>query len=321
MRRREFISALGSAAAMPFAARGQEPGRTYRLGMIAPSARDDPPLVAFFEELRRSGFIEGQNLVVIPGGLGISSERNSGAAEALVRQRPDVITSDAGAAHHLKRLTQEIPIVVMGHDILADGLVTSVARPSGNITGISILGPELDGKRQDLLIDATPAARRIAALAKIAHADRLPQYQEAARARGVELSIVRVKSPHEIASALGAAKASGVEAINVLATPLFGSHQNRGFVLDRMVALRLPAVYQWPDMAEQGGLMAYGPSFVELYRQRARMVVKVFRGTKPADMPVEQPTRFELVINVKTAKAIGHEIPANLLLRADRVIE
>jgi putative tryptophan/tyrosine transport system substrate-binding protein len=107
----------------------------------------------------------------------------------------------------------------------------------------------------------------------------------------------------------------------VLATPLFGSYQTRGIVLERVAALRLPAIYQWPDMAEQGGLMAYGPSFVELYRQRARMVIKVLRGTKPADIPVEQPTRFELVINLKAAKAIGHEIPAGLVLRADKLVE
>ena len=133
--------------------------------------------------------------------------------------------------------------------------------------------------------------------------------------------MITVSAPHEIWPAIDGAKASGVEALNVLATPLFGSYQTRGLVLQRAAALRLPAIYQWPDMAEEGGLMAYGPSFIELYRQRARMVVKVLRGAKPFDIPVEQPTRFEFVINLKAAKSIGHEIPAGLVLRADRLVE
>jgi putative ABC transport system substrate-binding protein len=172
-------------------------------------------------------------------------------------------------------------------------------------------------------MEAVPRARRIAALAdaKAMQSQHLRQYKDAARTHGVELAIIAVNGPHEIVPAIDGAKASGAEAINVLATPLFGSYQARGIVLERIAALRLPAIFQWPDMADEGGLLAYGPSFIELSRQRARMVAKVLRGSKPADIPVEQPTRFELVVNVKAAKAIGHEIPAGLVLRADRLIE
>ena len=185
------------------------------------------------------------------------------------------------------------------------------------------MSPELNGKRQDLLLEAVPQARHVAALvdANLVQPERLQQYKDAARNRGVELSLIEVKTPQEIGPAIERAKAVGANALNVLATPLFGSYQNRGAVFQKVAAMRLPAIYQWPDMAEDGGFMAYGPSFIDLYRQRARMVLKVLVGANPSDIPVEQPTRFDLVLNLKIAKAIGHEIPAGLVLRADKLIE
>ena len=143
--------------------------------------------------------------------------------------------------------------------------------------------------------------------------------REAVRARGIELSVFAAARPEAIGSALDAAKASGAEAINVLATPLFANNRER--VIERVEAVRLPAIYQWPEIAEEGGLAAYGPRLIGLFRQRARIVAKILRGAKPAEIPVEQPTHFELVINLKAAKTIGHEIPAGLVLRADKVIE
>lgn len=323
MQRREFIAVLGSAAVWPLAARAQEIGRHYRLGILAPSGREAPPIVGFFDELRRVGFIEGKNLTVIPGGFGIRGDKVAELSVALVQAAPDAIACDASAARILKNLTSTIPIVAMGEDLLEDGLVASLARPGGNITGVSILSPELNGKRQDFLMEAVPGARRIAALAdaKTIQLQRLQQYKDAARARGVELSIITVDGPQDIVPAIDGAKASGIQALNVLATPLFASYQSRGIVLQRIAVTRLPAIYQWPDMTDDGGLMGYGPSFTELYRQRARMIVKVLLGTRPADIPVEQPTRFDFVINLKTAKTIGLEIPVALVLRADRLIE
>jgi putative ABC transport system substrate-binding protein len=216
-------------------------------------------------------------------------------------------------------------LIGFSEDMVAEGLVTSLARPGGNITGISLLSPELDSKRQEILIEAVPGARRIAAMAdsNSAPAYHLEALEHAARSRGVELSVFRVDGPGEIISAIDAAKASGAEALNFLASPLFsvpGSQSNR-VVLDRVTAARLPAIFQFPETAEAGALAGYGPRITDLYRQRARIAAQVLRGIKPADIPVQQPDRFELVINLKTAKAIGVEVPATLVARADKLID
>jgi putative ABC transport system substrate-binding protein len=209
----------------------------------------------------------------------------------------------------------------MTEDMVAEGLVPSLARPGGNTTGISLLSPELDEKRQGLLMEAVPDARRMAALfdSRVTRANHLKALQEAARARGAALEVFGVAGPEDIVAAINAAGTSGAEAINFLATSLFSVSSR--VVFDRVAALRVPAMYQWAEMAEMGGLIAYGARSTEVFRQRARLLVKVLRGAKPADLPVEQPTRFELVVNLKTAKAIGHEIPAGLVLRADKLIE
>ena len=225
----------------------------------------------------------------------------------------------------LQAVTRTVPLIGMTEDMVAAGLVASLSRPGGNITGISLLSPELDGKRQDILIETVPGARRIAAMAdsNVTPPYHIQVLQQAARSRGVELSAFGVGGPEEIVSAIDAAKASGAEALNFLATPLFsvpGSRNNR-LVMERIAKVRLPAIFQWPETAEAGAIAAYGPRLTEVNRQRARMVAKILRGAKPADIPVEQPTRFELVVNLKAAQAIGHDVPASLVLRADKVIE
>jgi putative ABC transport system substrate-binding protein len=187
------------------------------------------------------------------------------------------------------------------------------------------VSPELDTKRQEILIEAVPGARKIAAMAD---GNAAPEYhlqalEHAARSRGVELSVFRVSSPGEITPAIVAGKASGAEALNFLASPLFsvpGSQSNR-VVLDRVAAVRLPSIFQFPETAEAGAVAGYGARITDLYRQRARITVQVLRGTKPADIPVQQPDKFELVINLKAAKAIGVEIPATLVARADKLID
>ena len=325
MKRREFISLLGGAAmAMPLAAHAQQPGRIYRLGVILPSGRQTPPIEAFFDELRLNGFIEGRNLEVLPGGLEIRNEQMPAHAAAMVRAAPDVIISGGVfATRAVQQVNTSVPHVATSNDMVADGFVTSLARPGGNTTGFSLLAPELDGKRQDLLIEAVPGVRKLGLLADAnttpaAHVQKL---QEAARGRGIEAAAYTVTGPDGIAPAMQNAKADGAMALNVLTSPMFGAYPNRGIVTERATALRLPAIYEWPEMAEEGGFAAYGPRFSTFFRQYARIVVRVLRGTKPADIPVEQPTRFELVINLKTAKAIGHEIPAGLVLRADKLVE
>lgn len=327
MKRREFITLIGgTAAAWPLAARAQEPGRIYHIGFLIPTPRDRPPIVALFDELRLNGFVENQNLKVVPDGFDASDERLVELATALVKAAPDAIV--AGPELPLRALqaaTRTVPLIGMSEDLVAEGLAASLARPGGNVTGISLLSPELDGKRQDILIEAIPGVRRIAAMfdSKVTPPYHLQMLQHAARSRGVEVSIFGVKEPEDIASAIDAAVTSNLEAINFLATPLFsvpGSRTNR-LVLERMAAMRIPTIFQWPETAEAGALLAYGPRFTEVYRQRARIVVKVLRGAKPADIPVEQPIRFELAINLKTARALGAEVPASLVLRADKVIE
>jgi putative ABC transport system substrate-binding protein len=285
-------------------------------------ARQSPAIVAFFDELHLNGFIEGQNLSVIPDGFEVRNEQIAEVATALVRSAPDVILSGGDVAIRvLQQATGTIPILGMTEDMVAAGHVASLARPGGNTTGISLLSPELDGKRQDILLEAVPGARRIAALAdsnSMSHR-HLQSLQDATTSRGVELVIANVSGPEAIAPAIKAARASGVEARNVLSSPML--FLNRRTIFASAADLRLPTIYQWPEMAVEGGLLAYGPRFTQLFRQRAQMVVKVLRGARPADIPVEQPARFELVINLKVGKAIGHEVPAGLVLRADEVIE
>src|SRR5262245_17072397 len=323
MNRREVISLLGGAGTLlPMRALAQEPGRVYRLGFLIPTRRESPAVAAFFDELRLHGFIEGQNLTVVPGGFGASNEQIAELAATIVKAAPDAIVAGPDLQlRAVQAVTRTVPAIGMTEDMVAAGFAVSLARPGGNITGISLLSPELDGKRQALLMEAVPAARRMAALAdsRVTPPQHLQGLQDAAGARGVELAVFGVGRPEEIAPTIAAAKAAGAEAINFLATPLFLI--NSGVVFEQVAAARLPAIYQWPELAEQGGLAGYGARFDQVYRQRARMVVKILRGARPADVPVEQPTRFELVINLKAARAIDHEVPAGLVLRADRVIE
>ena len=323
MRRRAFITLLGGAAvAWPLAARAQEVGRTYRIAILTGTPREAPQNVACFDELRRLGFIEGQNLAVDPRGFGLREQQFRETAATIVKSAPDAIVTAGGpSTRAAQEATKTIPILGTADDMVAEGLVASLARPGGNTTGVSLLAPELDGKRQDILMDAVPDGRRMAALADpaISTPQHLQALQEAVRPRGVELAIFSARTLEEIVPAMNQAKAAGAAALNVLATPLFFFNQR--VVIERAAALQMPAMYQWPEMAEAGGLAGYGPRITEWYRQLARVLAKVLRGAKPADLPIEQPTNFELVINLQAAKAIGHEVPAGLVLRADKVIE
>jgi putative ABC transport system substrate-binding protein len=323
VKRREFITLLGGAAAWwPVRARAQEPGRTYRLGALIPVPRAAPAIVAFLDELRVQGFAEGQNLSIVADGFDVHRDQIEEKVAELVKAAPDAIISGGDpATSALQKATRTIPIVVITEDVVAAGFAASLARPGGNITGISLMSPELDGKRQDILIEAVPGARRIAVLAdsNVAALRHLEALEVSARKQGKGLVVARVSKSEEVISAVNDATARGATALNVLASPML--FQNRRVIMEQAAKLRLPAIYQWPETAEEGGLLGYGPRFVELFRERARMVARILRGAKPADMPVEQPTTFDLVISLKTAKTIGHEVPAGLVLRADKVIE
>jgi putative ABC transport system substrate-binding protein len=323
MRRRELMLLLGGGAILNGAdGRAQEPGRIYRLGVMHRGPREGVDFVALLDGLRQSGFVEGQNLRV-EGRFSMRDEDASEVAMELVAAGVDAIST---GSHHRTRAAQKatrtIPIVSVADDLVLSGLVSSLAHPGGNTTGISILATDLDGKRQDLLIELIPTARRIAALANPGDTapEQLRVLEDAARERGIELSTRTASTPEEIVAALDAAKAGGAQALNVLASGLFNLNQR--VIIERTSMLQLPAIYQWPEIAAAGGLAGYGPRYAEIYRQQvARQLVRIFRGSKPGDIPVEQPDKFELIINLKTAKDIGLVLPQSILARADEVIE
>jgi putative tryptophan/tyrosine transport system substrate-binding protein len=324
MKRRDFITLVGGAAvAWPLAALAQEAERTYRVGALSAGSGDSPPAVAMFDELRRFGFIEGQNLIVDWRQYSLHVDRISEFAADLVKSKVDVIYANGDAGiRAAQQATTTIPILGTTDDMVESGLVKSLARPDGNTTGTSFLSAELDGKRQDILIEAVPGLRRIAAIADSNRTagSRLQALKQAAHERNVDLSIHQISKSEEIPAAIDAAKTSGATALNVLASPTL--YSSRQIIMRRVAALRLPTIYQFPEEAEEGGFVAYGPRVVQVFReQMARQLVQLLRGAKPANIPVEQPTKFELVVNLKTAKALSLTMPETFLAGADKVIE
>ena len=322
MRRRHFITLLGgAAAAWPLAGRAQQAGRTYRLGVLHNQGPQSPQLTSFYDELRRLGFVEGQNLIVDSRGYAVRTEHFPAVAAELVKAQVDaILAGGAAAARAAQAATRTIPILSLTDDMVGQGLVASLARPGGNITGISILATELDGKRQEILMEMVPAARRMAVLAdaNTAAPQNMRTLQEAAGVRGVELAVRLVERPERIVPEIEEARRAGAEALNVLASPIL--HARRLDIFERTAAPHLPAMYQ-SEFAEEGGLIGYGPRITLMFRQLARQLAKVFSGEKVSDVPVEQPATFELAINLQAAKAIGFEVPPSLVLRADKVIE
>jgi putative tryptophan/tyrosine transport system substrate-binding protein len=323
MKRRDFITLLGGSSLLsPFAASAQQLGRTYHLAFVSANPREAPQHVALLDELRRDGFVEGQNLIVDQRGFSIDFGKFPEVTAALVKSPVDaIVCSGEVALKAAQQVTRTIPILGVADDMLAAGLVRSLARPGGNTTGISILATELGGKRQELLIELLPNARRMAALAdpNSTEVGRLKALKDATHASGVELSTYTVDNAEKIVRVIDEAKTSGAEAINFLSSPLFTS--TRHIIIKHVTALRLPSIHHLPEIVEDGGLIGYGARLTLMYRQMARLLVKVLRGTAPADLPVEQPAIFELVVNLKTAAAIGLAVPSTLLLRADKVIE
>jgi putative ABC transport system substrate-binding protein len=322
MKRREFISLVGGATlTWSLIARAQEPGRVYRLALVLPVDRGEPASLAFLDELRIQGFVEGKNLVIV-GGLPTSNEQAAAVVPLILQAAPDAITTGGDfIAGAFQKATKSIPLIVMTEDMVGAGFAASLSQPGGNITGINLMSSDLDGKRQDILLEAVPDARRIAALAdsNVASLEYLKAMEESARNRGKELLIVYAASANDLVPAINDASSRGAAALNVLSSPML--HLNRRVIIARTAEVGLPAIYQWPETAEEGGLLGYGPSFIDVFRQRAGMVAKVLRGAKPEDLPIEQPTKFKLVINLKTAKTINYAVPAGLMLRADKVIE
>ena len=323
MKRREFIRLIGAASTVSVfsVARSQEAGRTRRIGILAdaPILADPRGWRAFLEELAASGFAEGPNLQVDRRGFSQSAGSLETMATELVRSRPDAILALAPpAAYAAQSATSSIPIVVMADDLAASGLVHSMPHPEGNVTGVSIFGYQLDVKRLELLHEALPNAKRIGILGDLDQKRTSDTLDRTAHDLGIEIVLFTVKSNEEITDTIDAMMAKSMDAVNVLASAKLWSIRP---ILSRLSSHGMPSMWQWPQGAENGGLIAYGPRLDGVIRQCARQVVKLLRGAKVVDVPVEQPTKFALVINMKTAKALGLTVPTSLLLRADEVIE
>jgi putative tryptophan/tyrosine transport system substrate-binding protein len=315
-----LILALGLALA-PFAADAQAPAKVPRIGWLqsgfplSEATRQGSP---FFQALRALGWVEGQNITVEARYGEERADRLHELAAELVQLRVDVIVAgDSAAIRAAKQATRTIPIVMtVSGDPVRAGYVASLARPGGNITGLSNLTPQLTGKRLEFLTEVIPGLSRLAVLGPPGAPD-WPELAAATQAVGVQLLALKVDRPEEFGGAFEAAAKERAEALIVLPAPITNRYRRR--LVDFAALHRLPAMYPLKAYV-QGGLMAYGPSIPDLYRRAATYVDKILKGAKPADLPVEQPTTFELVINLKTAEALGLTIPPTLLFQADEVI-
>ena len=324
--RRAFVTVLGALLAAPLGAEAQQAARIPRIGVLHPGAPATSShfAAAFTEGLRELGYLEGQNIVVERRFGEAKAERLSDIAAELVRLKVDVIvtSTDPGIAA-VKRQTQLIPIVMANStDPVGTGFVASLARPGGNVTGLSSVSPELSAKRLELLKEAVPKLSRVAIVWNPDVRGAVLEYKEtesAARSLHLQLQSVEVNRPDGFDRAFSAVTTGRAEALTVASSSL--AFRNRGRIASLAQKNRLPSMYGLREFADAGGLMAYGPNYAELWRRAAAYVSKILKGAKPGELPVEQPTTFELVINLKTAKALGLTIPPSLLRRADQIIE
>ena len=328
MKRRTFMAMLtGGIVVAPFAAEAQQAAQVARVGYLAANLAASPHLQeAFLQGLRDLGYVEGRNLVIeYRDGEG-KFERLPALAAELVALKVDVlVASPTVSALAAKQATRTLPIVFPVADPVSSGLVTSLARPGGNLTGLSILAPEMVGKGLELLKQAVPGVSRVAVLwdpgafPERTAKDMRKEVKVAARALGVRLQFIEARGPDDFDRAFSEMTRAGAGALTVLGGSMLFSERKR--LVDLAAKNRLPAVYPWREGVDAGGLMAYGPNVADLFRRAATYVDKILKGAKPGDLPIEQPTKFELVINLKTAKALGLTIPRSLLQRADQVIE
>ena len=321
MRRREFIALLGAGAAWPLTARSQ-PARTYRIGVLG--SENAPVWEGLRQGLRDLGYDDGRNVTIEWRWSEGRAERLRVLAGELVDQKVDVVvTSGTQAAWAAKQATTTIPIV-MANASYPDkiGLVAAYARPGGNVTGLSNVAPELMGKRLDLLKEIVPKTARVAVFVDLGNPIAPLAFQEllaAAAVIGMKIEPVDVRNPDDFSSAFRSVASNLPEALYAFGTPV--NFKGRKLLVDFAAENRIPSIYEEKLFVETGGLMSYGPSFTDLFRRAATYVDKILKGQKPDDLPVEQPTKFELFINLKTAQALGLNMPPTLLARADEVIE
>jgi putative tryptophan/tyrosine transport system substrate-binding protein len=324
LRRRDFIAFLGGAAAgWPMTARAQQPSRIWRVGYLAPTALDDinqALFVAFRLRLQELGYVEGRNLILDMRRADGDLARLPGLAAELVSLRPDVIVAGATpATAAARKATSSIPIVMLAAgDPVGTGFVKSLARPGGNITGLSYMTPDFTAKSLELLRLIVPGAKRIAVLmsANPAHAPLVREAHALAQTSGLQIVPVTATAEADLEQAFEKMGTEKCDALLVLA-----DQRTTRRIVELAAKIRIPAIYQVSYFVRIGGLLSYGPDTVDMFRQAAVYVDRILKGAAPAELPVEQPTKFELRINLKTAKALGLTIPESILVRADEVIE
>jgi putative ABC transport system substrate-binding protein len=327
MSKRNFVFALGAIfLAFSSPCEAQQPTKVPRIGVlgVVSTSAAAGRVEAFRQGLRELGYVEGENIVIEYRNAEGQLERLPALAAELVRLKVEIIiTRGPPATRSAKEATSTIPIVMaVDIDPVGSGFVASLARPGGNITGLSSLSPEISGKQLELLKEIIPRLARVAVLGTSTiqgNAQALKETQLAAGAFGVQLQYLDIRGPEDIETTFRAASKGRADAVLLLTSPVtFGQ---RTQVVDLAAKSRLPAIYFAREFVEDGGLMTYGPSITDLFRRASTFVDKILKGAKPADLPVEQPTKFEFIINLKAAKQIGLTIPPNVLARADRVIK
>jgi putative ABC transport system substrate-binding protein len=322
--RRGFLIALGGTLAWPRFAVAQQAERTYRVGWLSSQSRTEPYNMAFEQRLRELGFDEGRNLVIEFRNAQGRIERLPALAEDLARRNCDVFLAPETEALlvAIKQASRDTPIVMVAldYDPVATGHIASLVRPGGRITGMTHIQSELPAKRVELLKELLPSARRIAVLADSSNTGQLASAEAGAKRLGVELQVLEFKrAPYNYDNAFAEAVRAKAEALLALGSANFVSARRQ--ITELALRHRLPSMFHHSLWVEFGGLLSYGPNFVSTFRRAAEQVGMVLNGRKPGEMPVEQPTSFELVINLKSAKALGLTMPPSLLLRADKVIE
>ena len=324
MNRRAFIGAVaGSLLARPRSAAAQPTGRVYRVGVLSPGA-PSTGIAAFGPGIRRLGWVPGQNLIIEQRYARGDLARLPALAAELVALKVDVILVSSVAIPAARAATRTIPTVMTFavDDPVEEGWVASLARPGGNLTGVTLHAPELTGKRLELLKVVLPGMRRVGVLAwpRPGGLGQVRAAEAAARSLSLQTHVVEVQETSQYEGALDALKREGADALLVLSSSAFFAERRR--IADLAVKHRLPLVAPFREVAEAGGLMAYGPNIAELWGQRVPVYVdRILKGARPGDLPIEQPTKYELVVNLKTAKALGLVMPQSFLLRADQVLE
>jgi putative ABC transport system substrate-binding protein len=323
MKRREFIALLGGAAAWPLAARAQQAGKVPTIGFLGADAAGWRPWTdAFVGQLRKLGWIEGRTIAIEYRWSQARPERAAEIAAEFVRLKVDVIVTSGTAVPTVKQATAVIPVVfAITIDPVGTGLVASLARPGGNVTGLSVQQADIAGKRLELLREVVPRLRRLAIIVDVGFAQGVLEMDEVkatARTLGLEVTPLEIRRAEDIAPAFETLKAQA-DAVYVVVNALVSANRTR--IITLALGARLPTVFNTRDFVQAGALMSYGPNYPDMFRRAADLVDKILRGTKPEDIPVEQPTKFEFVVNLTTAKALGLEVPTTLLARADEVIE